>query len=543
MQRQSSIKTFFYKRSPPESDICDCPSKRHDLNKGGEIENENIFWEDDMPTSDSEDEDLTERVSTYTKPAGTFHSQIKPLKQPLCLLGRDSGRKQQKKMLASHNMRKVIFIRYPMCTWKDFEEHIARGKSIAKFLTSAHDKTVAENRQYIKEVAKVLCLTARQKIAQSGYHEGPDSMNKGNFLEIMELIIEKDPIIKARLSSKNAKYTSPTIQNEIIGIMAETVLNEITDELYQSTWFSTMVDELEDISGREQLSVVVRYLFDHTLHEEFLGFVRLHELNAEYLKSSIREMLLTCSTDAKNRVGQTYDGVSVMSGTNAGVQRLFREEAAPEATYIHCYNHRLNLVIVDVVKSVKIADQFFGLLESICVHVISCAARVALAKTKQAISGQTPQKLKKLSDTRWACQYAACKVMLLKLPAILQTLEEVTNEYSGKRATDAAGLLNAVNFSLIISLVVFEYLLHTTKLLSDMLESLILDVAAAGDMVETLHDELEQERDGSNWDIRWSKAKDMAKELDIPVRFAHKSGRKRQQSSMLDGFATNTTLG
>ena len=27
---------------------------------------------------------------------------------------------------------------------------------------------------------------------------------------------------------------------------------------------------------------------------------------------------------------------------NSGVQKLFREEAAPEITYIHCYNHRLN---------------------------------------------------------------------------------------------------------------------------------------------------------------------------------------------------------
>ncbi|XP_066975444.1 zinc finger MYM-type protein 1-like [Macrobrachium rosenbergii] len=302
----------------------------------------------------------------------------------------------------------------------------------------------------------------------------------------MELISEKDPIIKARLSSKNAKYTSPAIQNEIMGIMAETVLDEITDVLYQSTWFSIMVDESNDISGREQLSVVVRYLFDHTLHEKFLGFVRLHELNAEYLKNSICEMFLTCNIDAKNCVGQTYDGASVMSGTNSGVQRLFREEAAPEATYIHCYNHRLNLVIVDVVKSVKIADQFFGLLESIYVFMSSAVLHeLFLQKQNKLFPDKQPQKIKKLSDTRCACQYAACKVMLLKLPAIFQTLEEVANKHSGKRATDAAGLLNAVNFSFIISLVVFENLLHRTKLLSDMLQSATLDLAAAADMVET----------------------------------------------------------
>ncbi|XP_066969183.1 zinc finger MYM-type protein 1-like [Macrobrachium rosenbergii] len=247
--------------------------------------------------------------------------------------------------------------------------------------------------------------------------------------------------------------------------MAETVLDEITDELYQSTWFSIMADESKDISEREQLSVV-RYLFDHTLHEEFLGFVRLRELNAEYLKTSICEMLLTCNIDAKNCVGQTYNGASVMSGTNSGVQKLFREEAAPEATYIHCYNHRLNLVIVDVLKSVKIADQFFGLLKSIYVFMSSAVLHeLFLQKRNKLFPDKQPQKLKKLSDK----------------PLLLTWLR--------------------------------------------------------------LHDELEQERKGSNWGILWSKAKDMAKELDIPVRFAHKSGRKRHQSSMPDGFATSTSLG
>lgn len=619
---QSSIKTFFSKRTPTESELSDGPSKRHELNKGGEIENENIIWEDDIPTSDSEDDELVEgAISTPTKPECVaeritvhHHEKLtikppgpadisqgktgKPMQPSLasfpthqianrlrsfkaswyanhpwleysamkdaayCFCCRhfpqpnkasetafvSSGYRQWKKATEKDagfsQHEKSDFHRYSMCAWKDFQEHIDRGNTIAQSLTSAHDKLVAENRHYIKEVAKVLCLTARQKIAQRGHHEGPDSMNRGNFLEIMELISEKDPITNVRLSSKSAKYTSPTIQNEIIGIMAETVLSEITDELYQSTWFSIMVDESKDISGKEQLSVVVRYLFDHNLHEEFLGFVRLHELNAMYLKNSICEMLQTCNIDAKNCVGQTYDGASVMSGTNAGVQRIFRQEAAPEATYIHCYNHRLNLVIVDVVKAVKIVDQFFGLLESIYVFMSSAVLHeLFLQKQSKLFPDKQPQKLKKLSDTRWACQYAACKVMLLKLPAVLESLEEVANEHSGKRATDAAGLLNAINFSFIICLVVLENLLHRTKLLSDMLQSPTLDLAAAADLVETLHDELEEERESSSWEALWSKANDMAKELDIPVRLDRKSGRKRQQSSMLHGFETSSTLG
>ena len=68
---------------------------------------------------------------------------------------------------------------------------------------------------------------------------------------------------KARLSSKCAKYTSLSIQNDILEIMAETVLSEVTDKLYQSIWFSIVVEESKDSSVREQLSVVVWYLFDN----------------------------------------------------------------------------------------------------------------------------------------------------------------------------------------------------------------------------------------------------------------------------------------
>ena len=53
--------------------------------------------------------------------------------------------------------------------------------------------------------------------------------------------------------------------------------------------------------------------------------------------------------------------------------------------------------------------------------------------------------------------------MLLTLPAIFESLEEAVNDHSGIRITDAAGLLDAVNFSFIISLVVLGNLLHTTK--------------------------------------------------------------------------------
>ena len=47
-----------------------------------------------------------------------------------------------------------------------------------------------------------------------------------------------------------------------------------------------------------------------------------------------------------------------MSGVNA----VIKEKVSPMANYHHCFIHRSNLVIVDVLKNVQEAADFFVLL-------------------------------------------------------------------------------------------------------------------------------------------------------------------------------------
>ena len=69
-------------------------------------------------------------------------------------------------------------------------------------------------------------------------------------------------------------------------------------------------------------------------------------------------------------ISQGYDGASVMSGCCTGVQTRV-PEFAPYAVYIHCYAIVLNLVLVDSVKSVTSASEFFMLLEALYVLVFT----------------------------------------------------------------------------------------------------------------------------------------------------------------------------
>ncbi|KAL3243420.1 hypothetical protein MRX96_020575 [Rhipicephalus microplus] len=114
-----------------------------------------------------------------------------------------------------------------------------------------------------------------------------------------------------------------------------------------SQCFGLIVDETKDLSKTEPLSVVVRYYLNGAVFERFLGFCNAEQLDAKSLLSYVKETLNRCGIDSQLCIAQTYDGASVMSGTSRGVQALFRQEV-PQAVYVHCTNHRLNLVIVDV---------------------------------------------------------------------------------------------------------------------------------------------------------------------------------------------------
>ena len=63
------------------------------------------------------------------------------------------------------------------------------------------------------------------------------------------------------------------------------------------------------------------------------------------------------------------DQLSVMSGKCSGVQERIRR-VVPQALYVHCFAHRLNLVIVDVVKSVLPVADFFAIVQ-LCYNFLS----------------------------------------------------------------------------------------------------------------------------------------------------------------------------
>ena len=85
---------------------------------------------------------------------------------------------------------------------------------------------------------------------------------------MLRLKAEDDPDLLEWLKRKTSKYTSHEIQNDIIKLMAISVLKNITTSLQTSQFLTLMMDETTDISNKEQVTFTIRWVSeDLEVHE------------------------------------------------------------------------------------------------------------------------------------------------------------------------------------------------------------------------------------------------------------------------------------
>ena len=119
---------------------------------------------------------------------------------------------------------------------------------------------VERNWHYLKTVCEILLLCTYQEIALRGHREDDTSINKGNFLEILNLVAKHDEIVGNLLNSlpNDTVYMSSKIQNDFIDIMAGMVHSQIVLTVKNAGIFSILVEESNDLSKQEQLVIALR---------------------------------------------------------------------------------------------------------------------------------------------------------------------------------------------------------------------------------------------------------------------------------------------
>ena len=295
----------------------------------------------------------------------------------------------------------------------------------------------------------------------------------------------------------SVKYLSPTIQNELIYILSQRVQWDITAEINQAPFFSVIMDTTQDLSKRDQLSQVYRYVTivrDHMdiakdikVIKAFWGFEETADTSASELGKKIIGSITKNGLDIAKCRGQGYDGAANMSGVYSGVQARIREKE-PLATYVHCAAHNLNLVLNDAVKHIPEMEQFYGTIESLYMFFGHSIKRWAMLTgiVSTDLSDHSDVTLKRLCPTRWSSRYESLTALRYGYVDVMKTLTKIalTTDKKDERG-EASGLKkNMEKFSFIFLVVLQTKVLESVNVVSKLLQDTNTDIEKAVKLLE-----------------------------------------------------------
>ncbi|XP_065323259.1 uncharacterized protein LOC135930390 [Gordionus sp. m RMFG-2023] len=337
------------------------------------------------------------------------------------------------------------------------------------------------------------------------------------FIAMFSYTIQKDPELNKimKFIPQNAQYTSPQIQNEVISIMADMVLEHISDKYNKSEmpFFCLKADETKDASGCENLSIIIRYIFSGEIQENLIGIINLECLSAESITDCILKLLNDLNINSANIISQAYDGANVMSGRNGGVQTLLQKKINKNVPFIHCYNNKLHLVV---------QNWRFN---------VSCK-----------YTGHT---LKRLLDQRWTGHLETSRIIYENFEAIGEVLFYFSNrtlnsEVSIHDSVEASGLLSqCININYIILAIIIYEILITIDPLNKYLQSVDSNLVDAKNCIDSTINILKNKRSDNSFALIMIKAEKLLSKFNLTPQ---KLSRVRKTPKNFQDFLVDSKL-
>lgn len=440
------------------------------------------------------------------------------------------------------------FIVTPFVKYKDFNEcarkhmlsswHKGALQDANNFLTTvqrpeltivsqmdrAVNKAVTQNREKLFPILSSILFCCSHDIALRGKES-----TSGNLCDLLRFRIEAgDTVLKDHMegASKNARYTSVCVQNELIVLSEEVVRDNIVKAANESNGFSIIADETADISGTEQLSIGVRFVAlqeqrndSATIREEFLGFIPLERVDAATIADTIIDQAKKFGLNLDKLHGQGYDGCSTMAGKDNGVQARIRN-TYPKAVFVHCSSHRLNLVVHDL-NSVADVRNTTGTVKSIIKFFRDSPKRRRLVPN-----------IPLLCETRWSAKYKSIRIFsenFCDIYAQLEQLEANQHESQSMRQTAYQLRCAAGTTVFLICLKIIAKYSAMLEPVTQQLQAVDMDMMGVRDHIDLLMKAFRAHRDGADRVFSEDvipEVKTLAEELGIDLTMPRRCARQ-----------------
>jgi hypothetical protein len=409
-----------------------------------------------------------------------------------------------------------------MFRWKERNDRERTGELITTKLIT---EQVERNRYYVRCIVEIIQFLVVNELPLRGDKEH-DGVPSGLFQHLFQYTLTKDDKLRGLVSliPKNATYMSPDIQNEVISALADVAIEIIVSSAQSSFSYAVMADETKDKQGIVNLAVALRYLPQHddvkqTPTERCIAIVSLHEQNAQAITTAIKNVLRDLSVNTDKIIAQTYDGASVMSGNNAGVNVLLSNELGRSIPYIHCINHQLHLAIIGTLAANKDVRSYLDL----CEELYKFFRRGEVARDYEGTT------LKRLMEHRWSGHLATIDVIAENKVFMEETLTNLSDNGSAEVATLARGFLQQIKkaqFSFLTKLL--NKLLHMMEPVNKQLQTHGFDIHAALSLVEAVREEVNQLRDDNKFSELAADSIALAREEDEIEENRRPSARRRR---------------
>ena len=417
------------------------------------------------------------------------------------------------------------------------------GTDIASLLSEQAAQQQSRMKKGILSIIDIVLTLGQRGIPFRGNWDKQERAEDGNFAYFVHWKAQYHEDLKIHIANapKNAIYTSPKVQNEIIELCESTIRERIV--LNISQYWSLIADETQDCSSTEQLSICIRYVnYLGEVREDFMGFVKLERMDAQTISETLLSTVQKWGLDLTYLVAQGYDGAAVMSSSMNGVQSKIREKY-PNATYVHCRSHVLNLAIASGCRNVPSVRNLFDVVEKLTWFLSGSAKRKQLFLESAATSGAQGQQLLDLLTeddegdstrairegstrkvisgfcaTRWTARVSTLSTLLAKYVTVLKTLEKIRDHSVGDARSDSSSYIRLMEDSqFIVALITAQFVLSFLRGVTLTLQSPECNLVDAYADVTLARECIRDCRSEESWERLWKKAMELASTLGLSI--------------------------